>query len=161
MRTFVSDTNFRTSVKLSKQRRGGDDELQVGYVEFGDVDVTEKAYGDGNIRVDGETKALHYAKRKEMRRDRGVASAKRLFVSGIPSDTDKDELSRLLGDCKVSRSEKGKNFVFAEYESSEKKEEAMSRLNNMEFKSVKLFATPAYEKAAPSARPNKKRTDSD
>lgn len=149
MRMTSQILTFRTSVKLSKQRRNRDEELQVGYIEFDDVNVTESAYGEGRIDVDGESHALHYAKRKEQRlKEKMMISNKKLFVSGLPGDMSKDELCSLLGDCKISGAEEGKSYVFAEYKSRDEQEKALSRLNTGLFKGVKLFVTPAYEKAS-------------
>lgn len=140
---------FRISIKLSKQRRGKEEELKVGYIEFDGVDVTENVYEDGDIKICGESKALHYAKRKDQKfKEKVTVSSKKLFISGIPNGTDRDELCSLLGDCKISGADKGKSYVFAEYENNEKQEEALSRLNNIQFKDAKLFVTPAYEKAS-------------
>nr|QBZ39708.1 polyA-binding protein [Sporanauta perivermis] len=145
---FSRYENKVVSIKLNKQRRGKDEDLQVGYIEFDDVDVTETAYGDGNIKVEGESKALHYAKKKDQRiKEKVTISNKKLFVSGIPSDAEKDEICSLLGDCKISGADKGRSYIFAEYENSEKQEEALNRLNNSQIRSSRLFATPAYEKA--------------
>lgn len=157
---FGQILTFRTSVKLSKQRRSRDEDLKVGYVEFETVEDTEKAYGEGSIKVGGEMKALHYAKRKDQRmRERVVVSNKKVYISGIPEDTDKDELSALLGNCRISGGDKGKSYLFAEYDNSEEQEKALNRINNSKIKGSKLFATQAYEKAN-IGRTGRKRSDS-
>ncbi|UYI26836.1 heterogeneous nuclear ribosnucleoprotein A2/B1 [Encephalitozoon cuniculi] len=148
MRTLRQILTSRISIKLSKQRRSRDEDLKVGYVEFETVEDTEKAYGEGSVKVAGEAKALHYAKRKDQRmKERVIVSSKKVYISGIPEDTDKDELSALLGNCRISGGDKGKNYLFAEYDNSEEQERALSKINNMKIKGSKLFAMPAYEKA--------------
>jgi len=141
---FLKHEKEITSVKLSKQRREG--ELQVGYVEFCSVDATEKAYGDGSVKIGGETKTLHYAKRKDPRKDKVIISGTKLFVSGISGSASKGELSTLLGNCKISGEDSGKSYIFAEYEDHESQEKALRRINDSEFKGARLYATPAFEK---------------
>lgn len=161
---FETDTNFRTSVKLSKQKRTRDENLKVGYVEFETVEATEKAYGEGSIKLGGEARGLHYAKRKDQRlKERVVVSNKKVYISGIPEDVVKDELSSLLGNCRISGGDKGRNYLFAEYDNSEEQEKALSRINNTKIKGSKLFAMPAYEKAPTGmgGRVGRKREDFD
>ncbi|AFM99014.1 hypothetical protein KMI_14g19300 [Encephalitozoon hellem] len=148
-----------TGVKLSKQRRSRDEDLKVGYVEFETIEDTEKAYGEGKVQVAGEPRQLHFARRRDQRmKERVIVSSKKVYISGIPDDTNKDELCSLLGNCKIS-GDKGKNYLFAEYDNSEEQEKALNKINNMKINGSKLYAMPAYEKAN-IGRIGRKRSDS-
>ncbi|AFN83703.1 hypothetical protein EROM_090870 [Encephalitozoon romaleae SJ-2008] len=149
-----------TGIKLSKQRRPKNEDLKVGYVEFETIEDTEKAYGQGQVLVAGESRDLHFAKRRDQRmKERVIVSSKKVYISGVSEDTNKDELSSLLGNCKISGGDKGKNYLFAEYDNSEEQEKALNRINTMKINGSKLFAMPAYEKAN-IGRVGRKRSDS-
>lgn len=157
---FESDTNFRIGVKLIKQKKGKDG-LKVGYVEFESVAATEIAHGSGNVEIGGVQRSLHYARRRNHRKDNVAVSSKKIYISGIPNDVDENELSDLLGECKISGTDNGKSYIFAEYESNEKQKKALEKLNNIQFMNSRLFATPAYERAHDSGRFDRRRGEVD
>lgn len=161
MRILRQILTSRAGVKLSKQRRSRDEDLKVGYVEFETIEDTERAYGEGKVQIAGEARALHFARRRDQRmKERVIVSSKKVYISGVPEDTSKDELSSLLGNCRISGGDKGKNYLFAEYDNSEEQEKALNKINTMKINGSKLFAMPAYEKAN-IGRVGRKRSDSD
>ncbi|KAM0671369.1 hypothetical protein CWI42_021820 [Ordospora colligata] len=136
-------------VKLLKQKKGKEEGMKVAYIEFDSVDITENAFGDGTIKIAGAVKNLRYAKKRAQKfGEKGVISEKKVYVSGIPLDADKDDLSKLLGKCTISGLEKRSGYVFAEYSTHKERDDAITRINNSKLNNVALSASPAYERPA-------------
>lgn len=147
MTTIVSDTNFRIGIKLLKQKKGKEEGLKVAYVEFDSVEITESVFGEGTAKIGGALRSLRYAKKRAPKfGEKGVVSEKKIYVSGIPLDTEKDDLSKLLGKCTISGLEKRNGYVFAEYSTHKERDDAIIRINNSKFNDTTLSASPAYER---------------
>lgn len=111
-------------------------QLYVGFVTFENSDDGRKVMADMNnvVSIHGSEVSISFATRslKKKKPDaftRAGFHRTKVHVSGIPPSYTEEELSELLGKCKLYLPKDGKGYCFADYGSEKEKNEVINKLD--------------------------------
>lgn len=122
-------------LKITPRVRDGKQQF-VGFVTFENPEEGRKFMSESNsiVKIHGEEVTMSFAARSAKKKKNDAFSRAgfhrtKVHVSGIPPNITEDELSGLLGKCKLYLPKDGKGYCFAEYESETEKNDVITKLN--------------------------------
>lgn len=117
-----------TAAKVTVRNRNNKP-TRLGFVTFEDEEEAKKVMKNEKMTIDGAEVSLAYAKSKNVEFGKSKEIKNKLHVSNIPAGVSEDELSKLLGNCKIIKPVTAKGYCFAEYDNEEQKDKAVSEFN--------------------------------
>ncbi|EPR79759.1 hypothetical protein SLOPH_1788 [Spraguea lophii 42_110] len=142
----MNDTNFSLGIKLIKKLKQGK-VIKVAFVEFATAESAAKVISEEEIKVAGDmVKPAYSVSRFAGGRRKVYPSKTRVKLYNVPEDMQaEDKLCDLLGKCTIIKSKRPTNFIIAQFENENMKNEAVEKNNGKQLNdSNVLKIEPAY-----------------
>ncbi|KAM0674287.1 nuclear localization sequence binding protein [Gurleya vavrai] len=123
-----------TGLKIITRIRS-DSETIIGFIIFDEIEDAKRMMTDleKKITIDGQEVALEFATFGKSRRNDAYVKAgfyrTKLFVTGLPKDSKQEDISEILGKCRLTFPKDGQGYCFADYVDEDAKNEAIMTLN--------------------------------